>query len=72
MILAIEEYGLVTRTLFGHVRWRECGAFLVLLFFAILGVNTALNDSFAWYARLGALIGLAGPLAVHVFLLTRR
>jgi hypothetical protein len=62
----------MTRTLLGHMRLRECGAFVVLLFLAILGVNVALDDSLAWYARLGGLAGLGGPLAVHVFLLFRR
>lgn len=62
----------MTQTLFSHARWRECGAFLVLLFLAVLGINVALSDTLAWYARLGGLIGLAGSLAVYLYLLLRR
>jgi hypothetical protein len=54
------------RSLFGGLSWRECAAMTVLLFMAVIGISIAVSQEFPWYARLGGVVGFAGPLTAHL------
>jgi hypothetical protein len=56
-----------TRDMLNGPRLREFGSFVLLLLLAILGISAALDDQFAWWARVAWFVGLAGPLTVHLY-----